>query len=70
MHLVSETEQTVRIGTTEIDIGRDESIHTENSYKYSQQQFREIASQAGFKVEKTWCDEHHFFCVQYLTVSS
>ena len=70
MHLVSEMEQTIRIGTTEIDIGRDESIHTENSYKYSQQQFREIAAKAGFKVEKTWCDEHQLFCVQYLTVSS
>ena len=70
MHLVSESEQTVRIGTTEIDIGRDESIHTENSYKYSQQQFREIAAQPGFKVEKTWCDLHQLFCVQYLTVSS
>jgi dimethylhistidine N-methyltransferase len=70
MHLVSETDQTVRIGTREIDIVRDESIHTENSYKYSQQQFREITTQVGFKVEKTWCDEHQLFCVQYLSVSS
>ena len=70
MHLVSESDQTVRIGTTNIDIGRDESIHTENSYKYSQQQFRDIATQVGFKVEKTWTDPQELFCVQYLTVSS
>jgi dimethylhistidine N-methyltransferase len=70
MHLVSETDQTVRIGNTKINIGRDESIHTENSYKYSQQYFGEIAARAGFKVLRTWTDPQGLFCVQYLIVSS
>jgi len=66
MHLISETDQTVRIGGTEIHFHCGETIHTENSYKYSTQQFGEIASQAGFLSEKSWMDSQELFCVQYL----
>ncbi len=65
MHLVSSQEQTVTIGDQEITFDEGESIHTENSYKYSQQEFEELVSD-WYSVEKVWTDEKAYFSLQYL----
>lgn len=65
MHLVSEANQQVHLNGTTIDFHKGESIHTENSYKYSLEEFRELVS-SWFEVEKVWMDENEFFSIQYL----
>jgi uncharacterized SAM-dependent methyltransferase len=67
MHLVSQADQRVRIAGVEIRFERGESIHTENSYKYGLDRFREVAAAAGFAVERVWLDADGLFSVQYLS---
>lgn len=66
MHLISFQEQTVTIGDREIDFEKDESIHTENSYKYSSEEFEELVGDQ-YSVEKVWTDERDYFSLQYLS---
>ncbi|MCG8436421.1 MAG: L-histidine N(alpha)-methyltransferase, partial [Gammaproteobacteria bacterium] len=70
MHLVSTAEQTVTIDDNAIHFKSGESIHTENSYKYTLEGFRSLAKKAGFEVKKVWTDEKNLFSVQYLTTVS
>ncbi|MBW3543554.1 MAG: L-histidine N(alpha)-methyltransferase [Planctomycetes bacterium] len=65
MHLVSRSDQTVRIDDEAFSFRRGEMIHTENSYKYTLRDFREIAAGAGFRLEHVWLDPREFFSVQY-----
>lgn len=67
-HLVSSTKQTVRLAGTSIHFQTNETIHTENSYKYTLDQFAALAAAAGFKVRQVWTAPASFFSVQYLTV--
>jgi len=66
MHLVSQRDQVVNLGGTRIGIGCGETIHTENSYKYTPEGFRELAENAGFEIRSSWYDEQEFFGVHYL----
>lgn len=66
MHLVSKVEQVVKLGDISISIARGESIHTENSYKYTQESFMAIAQSAGFTIRSSWSDEQQLFSVHYL----
>ncbi len=65
MHLVSVGEQSVRIDDLDLDLtfADGESIHTENSYKYSVQEIQTLATGAGFVVDSQWFDEDHRFSV-------
>jgi dimethylhistidine N-methyltransferase len=65
MHLVSSQQQTVAIGNQEFTFAEGESIHTENSYKYSLQEFEELVDD-WYSVEKVWTDERDYFSLQYL----
>ena len=66
MHLVSKINQTVNIGSETILFSKGESIHTENSHKYSIESFLQMANLAGFKSLKTWTDSEQLFSVHYL----
>jgi len=66
MHIISLAEQTVRINGSTIKFAKGESIHTESSYKYTVQEFAELAGKAGFTVERVWTDEDELFSVQLL----
>jgi len=48
MHLVSEREQTVQVDGRRFAFAAGESIHTENSYKYTPASFGALAREAGF----------------------
>jgi L-histidine N-alpha-methyltransferase len=63
MHLVSETDQEVRIGDAVVRFRAGESIHTENSYKYDLGELRERADGWGFRVERVWTDPRRYFAV-------
>jgi L-histidine N-alpha-methyltransferase len=63
MHLVSKTDQQLYIGALgkTFAIRKGESIHTENSYKYSLNQIAALAEDCGFTVEKNFTDEKRWF---------
>jgi dimethylhistidine N-methyltransferase len=69
MHLVSLKSQTVRIGRHRFSFDAGESIHTENSYKYSIEGFRALAARAGFSGKKTWIDRKGLFALHGLNAS-
>jgi L-histidine Nalpha-methyltransferase len=56
MHLVSAKRQTVRINGAAIDFHQGETIHTENSYKYSVKSFRAMARKNGWSPVKIFTD--------------
>ena len=66
MHLVSLARQTVRVAGHRFSFERGESIHTENSCKYSAQEFRNLAAQAGFVGRKLWTDRKGRFALHGL----
>jgi dimethylhistidine N-methyltransferase len=63
MHLVSLARQRVRVGRHRFRFDVGESIHTENSYKYSVEGFRALASRAGFATGKVWTDRRGLFAL-------
>ncbi len=66
MHLESNIDHIVRLGESAISFAKGETIHTENSYKYTQESFRALAEDSGFCVRKSWLDDKHLFSVHYL----
>jgi dimethylhistidine N-methyltransferase len=56
MHLASIKRQKVRIGDTTIEFRAGETIHTENSYKYSIDSFQALALGSGWSPLKAWTD--------------
>ncbi len=69
MHLVSKDSQTVNIDGNLIQFDKGETLHTENSYKYSLESFTALSNAAGFTLEKSWLDEDELFSVHYLSIS-
>jgi len=68
MHLISMDDQVVRIDGVEIAFVKGENIWTESSYKFTPDEFAEIAGASGFTVDRVWTDDQDLFSVQYLTV--
>jgi dimethylhistidine N-methyltransferase len=68
MHLVSTKAQAVTIGGGVFRFRADETIHTENSYKYSIAEFQELGSSAGLTPVECWMDAERLFSVHYLMV--
>lgn len=66
MHLESERAQRVAIGERTFDFERGETIHTENSYKYSVEEFQALAGEAGFCARRCWVDDRRLFSIHYL----
>ena len=69
MHLVSKESQTVKLNGSKIEFDKGETLHTENSYKYSLQDFSALSDAAGLVLEKSWLDKNELFSVHYLTVA-
>lgn len=63
MHLVSNCNQSVIINDQQIDFIEGESIHTENSHKYTLESFKQLAAQANLKLEQTWQDDNNYFAL-------
>jgi len=68
MHLVSQVEQTINIESEEVRLDIGQTIHTENSYKYSIDEFQQIATKAGFTPINVWTDPDNLFSVHYMSV--
>ncbi len=65
MHLVSCRRQMMTLGSHQISFEEGETIHTENSYKYALNEFRDLAREAGLERVKAWTDPLELFSVQY-----
>ena len=69
MHLVSDTLQQVQVAGSSFRFQAGEGIHTESSYKYSVDGFRDLAAQAGFTPVTVWTDSENLFSVHCLEVA-
>jgi len=63
MHLVSLRRQVVSLGAHRFEFAPGETIHTENSYKYSVEEFSALAGEAGFRAERVWRDARARFAL-------
>jgi dimethylhistidine N-methyltransferase len=68
MHLESKCEQSVLIAGRDFGFRAGETIHTENSCKYSVEEFQRLAQNAGFCPEYCWVDPGQLFSIHYLSV--
>jgi dimethylhistidine N-methyltransferase len=71
MYLVSGTRHQVEIRDLGIvaEFEEGESIHTENSYKYSDVMLDQIARRAGFEIHRSWLDSKRRFTLNLLRPS-
>lgn len=68
MYLVSACEQSVSVGDQHFKFTSGETIHTENSYKYSSDEFIRLAAEAGYLSSSLWIDEAELFSVHLFQV--
>jgi len=66
MHLVSRRPQVVRLMGETFRFAAGETIHTENSHKYTFAGVRELARKAGWRPGRTWTDDARLFSVYEL----
>ena len=68
MHLVATRPTRIVIGGQAFNFNSGDSIHTENSYKYSVESFCELAQAAGLESSKVWTDPEERFSMHWLEV--
>jgi len=66
MHLMSRTRQTVRVCGQHFVFEEGETLHTENSYKFTIDSLRALALQAGFTPGPVWTDAQQRFSLHWL----
>lgn len=69
MHLVSTKEQEIVIADRRFHFRRGETIHTENSYKYTVRQFQDLARAADWRPTGVWTDRNALFSVHELVLA-
>jgi dimethylhistidine N-methyltransferase len=68
MHLVSRHAQTVSLLGKRFAFRPGETIHTENSHKYTIADFRDLAAEAGWAPSRVWTDANRLFSVHEIVV--
>src|SRR5215471_14379898 len=68
MHLTSAVAQKIHLGEHTIRFARDETIHTESSYKYTIETFRSLAAMVGWSPVVVWTDARQYFLVHALVL--
>ncbi len=68
MHLICKVRHSVSMLNQIINFKEGESIHTENSYKYTTEGFSKILKNSGFKILKILKDQNNFFSMFILKV--
>jgi L-histidine N-alpha-methyltransferase len=66
MHLVSRRSQQVNVSGRSFEFEAGETIHTENSYKYDIERFRDLAVSAGWSHRSVWTDRDRLFSIHLL----
>jgi dimethylhistidine N-methyltransferase len=67
MHLKSFHDQTALVAGVPFRFKAGETIHTENSYKFSVDDFRKLAHDAGWSTDATWTDDEDLFSIHLLS---
>jgi dimethylhistidine N-methyltransferase len=67
MFITSLCDQTVNVAGESFELIQGEEIHTENSFKYSETEFRDMCRQAGFTRDRFWVDGQEWFGVFYVS---
>jgi dimethylhistidine N-methyltransferase len=67
MYLRSTRNQVISWSGGEKHFNSGALIHTENSYKYTQEKFESLLVSAGFKSVRSWTDTNQYFLVAYAT---
>jgi L-histidine Nalpha-methyltransferase len=70
MHLASLKRQKVKVAGETIEFRAGETIHTENSYKYSIASLGALARGAGWQPAGAWTDARDYFSIQAFTLAS
>lgn len=70
MHLISRYAQAVKVPATgqRVFFAAGESIHTENSYKFTAERVKALLKDAGFSLERSWTDARDWFGVHLAVV--
>ncbi len=70
IYLESMAAQTAFLPALDLDVKFEagERIHTENSYKYTDEMIESILRESGFTLEHTWCDRKKWFGVHLARV--
>jgi dimethylhistidine N-methyltransferase len=63
MHLVSLCEQVAHLGGRRIVFRKGETIHTENSYKFTEAGFAALAEAGGWRLERRWTSPDPAFAI-------
>jgi dimethylhistidine N-methyltransferase len=66
MHLQATRAHCASVGGRVFEFRADETIHTENSYKYTVLGFHELARRGGWTPLRTWIDENNLFSIHLL----
>ena len=69
MHLASLKRQKVKVAGETIEFRAGETIHTENSYKYSIESLSALARGAGWQPAAVWTDPRKYFSIQAFRLS-
>ena len=69
MYLRSLEKQIVNIPKADLvfEIEKDELIHTENSFKFTISQIKEMSALSNFQIRDIWCDEKRYFSLVLLS---
>ena len=68
MHLISMQNQNISLKNYDLKILKGESIHTENSHKYSSDEFEKLAVSSGYKKIDFLTDKKKYFGIFFLKV--
>ncbi len=66
MHLVSRCSQRINLCGQVFDFAEGDSLHTENSHKFTIDSLRLLATAAGFTPGPVWTDPDHLFSLHWL----
>ena len=65
MHLVSLEPQTVEVCGRQFEFEEGETIHTENSHKYTQASLEALLQATGFEPRQFWTDHQQHYAIYY-----
>lgn len=66
MHLVSRRRQKIALGGECFEFAEGDTLHTENSYKFTVDGLRALAARAGFHPGAVWTDPQRLFSLHWL----
>jgi len=69
MYLFSTRAQVATVAGHRFRFADGEPVHTENSYKYTVEEFRALARRAGFDAAASWTDRNRLFSIHYLRLN-